>query len=366
MEFLYWKEVQQRLTDHVQATGELYSFYDAMRELWEEGACHTAPELPEIPADAWDGADAREIGRLLDMTPVRMDHFVSGFQKRDTAQQYTAFKHDRAIRPIRVAKDQRLGLHTHTAIEVGCVLRGDGVLVLKDGGRKLPENSFFMVAPNVEHDLLAARNSLIIVFSLSRQVVEDTLYRMLEKESVLSRFFRDSMGPERAGCLIIEDVYPEKVLPFLRGILREYYREREYCDTAVESYLSLLLVHLLRYSGNYRRFEQEQRSGSAPMLAILKYIQTNYRTATLAGTAAHFHYAMGYLSKLIKRTTGKNFTAIVGELRIEEAKELLTETELSVEEVGIRTGYESPVHFSRSFKQAVGDAPSVYRRKNRP
>ena len=365
MEFLYWSEVQRQLTRHLQATGEPYSFYDAVRELWEQGVCHAGDELLEIPTEAWEKADADEIGRLLEQTSVQIDHFTPGFRENQIAKQYSIYKRERAIRPVRVAVDQAIGLHRHSAMEILCVLRGEATLVTEEGTKRIAENSFSMMAPNTDHDVLPSYGAVVITFALSQQVIEDTLYRMLEQDSVISRFFRDSMGREQAGCLVIEDVYPEKVLPFLRGILQEHYREKEYSDTAKEAYLSLLLIHLLRYSGNYQRYEQEERRGTAPILAILKYIQANYRITSLGELAAHFHYEPGYLGKLIKKATGKTYTAIIGELRIEEAKRLLLETDLPVEEVGEQTGFDSPVHFSRSFKNSVGAAPSVYRKQNR-
>lgn len=365
MEFLYWSEVQQQLTRHLQATGEPYSFYDAVRELWEQGVCHAGDELLEIPTEAWETADADEIGRLLEQIPARMDHFTPGFREKQTAKQYSVYKKERVIRPIRTAVDQAIGLHRHSAMEILCVLRGEATLVTEEGTKRIAENSFSMMAPDTDHDVLPSYGAVVITFALSQQVIEDTLYRMLEQDSVISRFFRDSMAREQAGCLIIEDVYPEKVLPFLRGIMAEHYREREYSDSVKEAYLTLLLTHLLRYSGNYQRFEQEERRGTAPLLAILKFIQANYRTTSMKELAAHFHYEPGYLGKLIKKATGKTYTAIVGELRIEEAKRLLLETALSVEEVGEQAGFDSPVHFSRSFKGATGMPPSQYRKNNR-
>ena len=50
-------------------------------------------------------------------------------------------------------------------------------------------------------------------------------------------------------------------------------------------------------------------------------------------------------------------------IRVEEAKQLLETSEISVEEIGHAVGYEDPTSFRRLFKREVGLTPAAYRRK---
>ncbi len=50
-------------------------------------------------------------------------------------------------------------------------------------------------------------------------------------------------------------------------------------------------------------------------------------------------------------------------IRIEEAKQLLETSDISVEEIGHAVGYEDPTSFRRLFKRKAGLAPAAYRRK---
>jgi transcriptional regulator GlxA family with amidase domain len=50
-------------------------------------------------------------------------------------------------------------------------------------------------------------------------------------------------------------------------------------------------------------------------------------------------------------------------LRIDNAKNLLSSTELPISEVGILCGFSDSLYFSRIFRQKTGCSPTEYRRK---
>ncbi len=48
--------------------------------------------------------------------------------------------------------------------------------------------------------------------------------------------------------------------------------------------------------------------------------------------------------------------------RLDMAKKLLKETELSVTEVGLQTGFSSSAYFGKVFREKTGITPAKYRR----
>jgi len=75
----------------------------------------------------------------------------------------------------------------------------------------------------------------------------------------------------------------------------------------------------------------------------------------------------GYVStKLIFKQIKKAFHISCGndiiQSRIIHAKNLLTETSLSIGEIAEQCGYKSAIHFSRQFKQHTGVSPNLWKK----
>ena len=69
----------------------------------------------------------------------------------------------------------------------------------------------------------------------------------------------------------------------------------------------------------------------------------------------------GQLNRRVKTITGATTQHYVLRLRLEQALQLLKNTELSVSEIGYRCGFEDATSFSRAFKRTFGQAPKHYR-----
>lgn len=72
-----------------------------------------------------------------------------------------------------------------------------------------------------------------------------------------------------------------------------------------------------------------------------------------------------YISRLIKEQTGRNYTDLIMEMRIEKAVELLKETNLYVYEIAERVGYHNLKYFYKVFKKVKGNSPNDYRPKQK-
>ena len=59
--------------------------------------------------------------------------------------------------------------------------------------------------------------------------------------------------------------------------------------------------------------------------------------------------------------SGENFIEYLTRVRIDKAKELLVDANVSVKEAGIQSGYSDPNYFSRIFKKQMDMTPSEYK-----
>jgi two-component system response regulator YesN len=81
---------------------------------------------------------------------------------------------------------------------------------------------------------------------------------------------------------------------------------------------------------------------------------------TLDEIAAKLHLNTSYLSRLFKKETSENFIEYMTRIKLDRAKELMTDSQKSIEEISYMIGYEKN-YFYKVFKKANGMTPSEFR-----
>lgn len=95
---------------------------------------------------------------------------------------------------------------------------------------------------------------------------------------------------------------------------------------------------------------------------VLEHLAEPIALADLAHAASlsAFHFA-----RLFRARTGFTPAAYVRSARINRARELLRQSDLSIKQIGREVGYPQPHHFSAVFKQATGVSPRQFLRTHR-
>lgn len=96
----------------------------------------------------------------------------------------------------------------------------------------------------------------------------------------------------------------------------------------------------------------------------LAFIEENYRERLkLADVADNVYVSQWHLSKLLNKYTGQNFSEILNNIRMEQAKKLLVNPSLRIGDIAEEVGFLDMAHFSRVFKKLVGVSANEYRNK---
>ena len=94
------------------------------------------------------------------------------------------------------------------------------------------------------------------------------------------------------------------------------------------------------------------------------WIAQNYVCANPVATMAeHAGLKPRTFARRFRTATGYLPMDYVHALRIEEAKQLIETEAGSIDDVGLKVGYEDPTFFRRLFKRTTGLTPAAYRRK---
>lgn len=85
---------------------------------------------------------------------------------------------------------------------------------------------------------------------------------------------------------------------------------------------------------------------------------------SVAYCANELNLSAGYFGDLIKKETGKTAQEFIQSKLIDEAKERIFDQSKSVSQIAYELGFKYPQHFTRLFKQRVGQSPNEFRNWN--
>jgi two-component system response regulator YesN len=109
--------------------------------------------------------------------------------------------------------------------------------------------------------------------------------------------------------------------------------------------------------------QDKKLADKKPIRMAKQYIKEKYQLPiTLEEISSQIGFNSTYFSTLFKKETGQNFLEYLTDTRIQAAKQLLADTNRSVNQVSEEVGYIDIKHFTKVFKKSTGLTPSEYRK----
>ena len=256
--------------------------------------------------------------------------------------------------------------HSHTFFEMIYVLSGSCDNYIGDTKIQLETGDFCIMAPGVTHALGVFNDSIVINILIRSSTFNETFFDILSEKSVLSDFFwgahfEKTINPYTV-CHSADDIAMHNAIEMLihEGTLGAGHYTRK----IKEGLIRVIFGYMLRSHDGDFEFPSVLSKNTQALYEILYFIQKNYATITLNALAEQFHYTVPYLSKLIKTETGICFSQILNNIRIKNACQLLKNTDLSIQEVYLRSGFNKSDVFYKMFKKHMGSSPKDYRQRN--
>ncbi|MFD0671278.1 response regulator [Cohnella sp. GCM10027633] len=108
--------------------------------------------------------------------------------------------------------------------------------------------------------------------------------------------------------------------------------------------------------------DRRKQRGKGGIQKVKQYIETHYHeNMSLKSISKIFYMNPVYLGQLFKKTYGVYFNDYLLEIRIQEAKKLLRQTDLKVYEVAERVGFCNPDYFVTQFEKVEHKTPTEYK-----
>ncbi len=135
-------------------------------------------------------------------------------------------------------------------------------------------------------------------------------------------------------------------------------------EVAARSKISVrhkLIAYYVEHAGG-NEIGIQQAAASEPLQEVVDYIHTHYRdNLTIRELAERVHLHPSYFIRVFKRHFGASPIQFINKKRIEEAKRLLTTTNIPLSEIGDSVGIPDICYLSKLFKSMTGFSPSIYR-----
>lgn len=101
------------------------------------------------------------------------------------------------------------------------------------------------------------------------------------------------------------------------------------------------------------------------IFSALQYMDQNFLTCSLKDTAAHVGLNPTYLTEKLKEHTSKSYKELIIQLKMEYAGKLLISTDMPIDDIGRKCGYQNLSFFYKKFKSHYHCLPLEYKKKNK-
>ena len=249
--------------------------------------------------------------------------------------------------------------HSHDYVEMVYMCRGKTTHRINGAELTLREGELLMLGQHARQSIAPAGEGDVAVNIIVRPAFfSGTLPFLGEEETPLRRFLVSCLtGGSEAGYLLfrVSEVLPiQNLIENLLYTLTEKVPNRR---GILQNTMGLLFAQLLNHT-EALQFETAEQNA---VLSVLRYIEEHYADGSLSEIAVSLHYDLPYLSRLVRKTTGKNYTELLQEKRLSQAAWLLRNTDRRVDEIARVVGYENISYFHRLFAARFGQSPKKYR-----
>lgn len=249
--------------------------------------------------------------------------------------------------------------HTHDFYELIYVYQGKGAQYL--AGKKellqMETGDICLLTPGKIHAMVpSGTQDIVLKLVLPKSSAKEILAQFRQEDGLREWA---GMAEKRNQLYVYHSAgmnqYSVKWL--MEALMLNLYQGQNIRSIAVRSLLNLLFVELAQWG--------KKSTDRGFLDDVMDYMQNNMMSADLDRLASKLGYSSRHCARRIFEETGGNFSELLTHIRIQKAADLLSDTELPVEEVACLTGYRSVSGLYKRFHAVYGMSPGAYRKRCR-
>ena len=253
--------------------------------------------------------------------------------------------------------------HRHNYVEVIYMCQGTTTHYIDGNEVVLEPGDLLFLNQNSEQEILPAGEADIAVnFIILPEFFNMAFSMMGTEENTLKEFLVGTLcgKNEQTSYLYfhVADVLPIQNL--VENMVWTIFYDMGNKRSCNQITMGLLLLQLLNYMDKMEtgssRFDTELTGN------VLKYIEEHYKDGSLSELAELMNYDLYWLSREIKKRTGKTYKELLQAKRMSQAAYLLTSSRLPIADIIESVGYDNTSYFYLKFKERYGAGPKEYRK----
>jgi AraC family transcriptional regulator, transcriptional activator of pobA len=287
-----------------------------------------------------------------------------------------AFGHVPGVAPIAITRlpedpaagNPPVGAHTHDFLVLFYAHRAAGTIVIDEREWPVTDGDLFFVAPGQvvsftgPHEEVAADGWVVWFPADVIRPGTPGAYSSWRSHPLLFPFAR---GIDRAQRLKVAAADRDGWMSRFAVLEAELRARRDGYQEAALAHLTLMLVAASRLSTDVAG---QLRSSDEPLLAaVFEVVERRFHEPiSLTDVAAELALTTGHLTTVVRRKTGRTVQQWIAQRRMQQARVLLSGTDLTVAAISHRVGYSDVSYFIKRFRAEHQVTPAQWRHADRP
>lgn len=237
--------------------------------------------------------------------------------------------------------------HSHPFCEIMFVLSGNGIITISDKEYAVQKGDIVIYNPYTVHkESTCGNNSIeLAFFGISG--------------FQLGNLPGDHISGEKNTPVIHSGKEEEKFREQFLSLVKEVYENEQYGAVMAKYIARIILISIIRLA----EIPEEKLVPNAAFTRIHQYLTTNFaHIESMDQVCEELNINRYYLSHVFKKYMGIPPMQYVTAKKIEYAKKLLCDTNLTASAIGEVCGYKDRVLFFKAFKKLEGTTPAAYRK----
>ncbi len=253
--------------------------------------------------------------------------------------------------------------HSHDFTEVVFIVKGRGVQVIEEQEYPVSAGDVFVLQGNQKHFFKDPKGIEIInimyhedkkakiVSEIIRQLPGYKALFILESQYRATHHFKNKLHLDRSNIAKLEMV--------LNVMLSEQEHKKDGFKKIISNRLEELIIILSRH---YSSLDATEAKSLIRIGKVIDYLEENYSNKIYLDEMAELSFmSTRNFQRIFKKAVGSSPTSYLQEIRLQKARKLLRESNTSVTNIAIETGFGDSNYLIKCFKKSTGVTPVQFR-----